>query len=275
MNLVPRYFFVFTTFYFFLPFFYHLCINNLTTNQMDLSAPSHQPQTEKPNLALINKLFPIIFISLTVLFVSILVYQQQQIKLLSSKLELVSTTPHSTTPILSVTQAVLPTSTSSPVISPTVSREFTFTKPHNLPIHISAAQSFKVLDRFKADELYQNNLECGLSNGLDYFQKFVNSFSENEQGHVYEISYTEPSQEPKSWVLTIIPNQIGYTDIAEFRQNFNICAVGGTTYPFLLSKKYLMFVSACGSGADDMSGLPHGCDIISKTLSDLIKLNDF
>jgi len=74
------------------------------------------------------------------------------------------------------------------------------------------------------------------------------------------------------WIVTIVPNNIGYTSLKKFKDDFALCSVGGNRYPSLITKNYLLFVSSYETGFDDGSGRPHGCNEIREFVEPTIEL---
>ena len=100
----------------------------------------------------------------------------------------------------------------------------------------------------------------------------MSKFSSSDKGHIYKISYTGQTQGSGIWKITVIPNKLGYRNLDEFKNDFDLCYAGGDEYPTLISENYLLFVSSCGTGFDDGSGLPHGCDMVRKSIEPTIIL---
>lgn len=115
-------------------------------------------------------------------------------------------------------------------------------------------------------------MECGTTHLTpDYADKLAQYFT-NVQTHTYTFTYTKESQEPNSFIVTILPNTPYYTSSSEFEKDFNICAAGGTLYPYTFNEQWLMFVSSCGSGYDDGSTVLHGCDKIKNEIEPTLRL---
>jgi hypothetical protein len=115
--------------------------------------------------------------------------------------------------------------------------------------------------------------ECGNNEDEDYFDNILSKFSTEDKGYIYEFKYTSEGQGRNSWLVTIIPNNIGYTNLKDFENDFMQCAAGGIRYPKLISNNYLLFQSSCGTGAMDSSGLPIGCEIAKEVIEPTLKLN--
>ena len=125
---------------------------------------------------------------------------------------------------------------------------------------------------FTASQLQAAAQECGVNNnGLDYFNQLVSKFAGTSK-IVYSFKYKGDSQDDGVFKVTIVPNKAGYTSIDQFKQDFDICSAGGEAYPKLVNKDWLLFVSSCGSGFDDGSGLIHGCDEVETIVEPSLKL---
>jgi uncharacterized protein YxeA len=125
---------------------------------------------------------------------------------------------------------------------------------------------------FTASQLQAAAQECGVNNnGLGYFNQLVSKFAGTSK-IVYSFKYKGDSQDSGVFKVTIIPNKAGYTSIDQFKQDFDICSAGGEAYPKLVNKDWLLFVSSCGSGFDDGSGLIHGCDEVETIVEPSLKL---
>lgn len=126
-------------------------------------------------------------------------------------------------------------------------------------------QKFSVLDLFKSSNLAENSIECGTNQDKQYFDDLLSEYTENDLGNKYIFKYNKPSQD-NSWTITAIPNKLGYSDIEQFKNDFDLCFAGAEKYPHLISENNLLFVTSCGSGFDDASGLPHGCEEIREII---------
>lgn len=149
------------------------------------------------------------------------------------------------------------------------SYEFTFTNKNNFPI---SREEFDVLQHFTVADLENKSQECGTNKSQAYFSNLLSKFASGDKGYTYEISYTGQTQGTGIWEITIIPNKLGYKNINGFKNDFDLCYAGGSEYPKLISENYLLFVSSCGTGFDDGSGLPHGCDAVRESIEPTIVL---
>jgi hypothetical protein len=122
-----------------------------------------------------------------------------------------------------------------------------------------------------AEQLKNMAKECESQHPENYFNNLVAKFS-GEKKIVYTFKYAGKSQTPDAFVVTVIPNKMGYRSLEEFKKDFDICAAGGDAYPTKLNSAWLLFVSSCGSGLDDGSGLPHGCEKVRGMVEPSLKL---
>jgi len=125
---------------------------------------------------------------------------------------------------------------------------------------------------YTADQLKSMAEECSSQHETGYFDKLVARFSGTNK-IVYNFKYQGKSQDAGVYTVTLLPNKAGYASIDQFKKDFDICAAGGDAYPTMLNSNWLLFVNACGTGFDDGSGLPHGCDEVQKIIEPSLKLN--
>ncbi|MEK7528922.1 MAG: hypothetical protein AAB592_04085 [Patescibacteria group bacterium] len=138
---------------------------------------------------------------------------------------------------------------------------------------VSATVSKKTVSfDYTADQLKGMAEECGAQHNAGYFDQLVSKFS-GATKTMYNFKYTGASQDSSTFTVTLLPNKAGYTSLDQFKKDFDICAAGGDAYPTQLNSSWLLFVNACGSGFDDGSGRPHGCDEIEKIVAPTLKLN--
>jgi len=125
---------------------------------------------------------------------------------------------------------------------------------------------------FKTDDLKYLADECGTKYESGHFDKLVSEFKDSPK-IVYNFKYKGDSQGDGIFKVTILPNKAGYTSVDQFKKDFDQCAVAGDTYPKLVNKNWLLFVSSCGSGFDDGSGIVHGCDEVKNIVEPSLELN--
>ncbi len=147
--------------------------------------------------------------------------------------------------------------------------EFMYSNINNFPI---SKEEFNVLQRFTPAQLESDSKGCGTNKSQSYFQNLLSHFSPNDKGVIYKFNYFGPTQGRGFWQVTVIPNKIGYTDVDSFSSDFGTCYAGGLGYTKLVSENYLLFVSSCGTGVEDSSGLPHGCNVVQELIEHTIKL---
>lgn len=160
------------------------------------------------------------------------------------------------------------TPTTEEVIAPEVA-----TDPLSYSITgVSATVSKKTTQfDYTAEQLKGMADECGSQHNTSYFDQLVLMFS-GATKTMYNFKYTGESQDSSTFVVTLLPNKVGYTSLDQFKKDFDICAAGGSAYPTKLNDDWLLFVNACGTGFDDGSGRPHGCDEVKKVVSPTLKL---
>lgn len=125
---------------------------------------------------------------------------------------------------------------------------------------------------YTAEQLKGMADECSSQHNAGYFDQLVSKFSGTTKT-MYNFKYTGTSQDSSTFVVTLLPNKAGYTSLDQFQKDFAICAAGGDAYPTMLNSSWLLFVNACGTGFDDGSGRPHGCDEVEKVVNPTLKLN--
>ncbi len=114
--------------------------------------------------------------------------------------------------------------------------------------------------------------ECGAKHEEGYFDKLVAKFN-GARKTSYIFKYRGVSQDDGIYKVTVIENKAGYVSLDQFKRDFDICAVAGDAYPKMLNDKWLLFVSACGSGVSDGSDRPFGCDEVQNIVEPSLKLN--
>ncbi|HPA25904.1 MAG TPA: hypothetical protein PLK76_04060 [bacterium] len=125
---------------------------------------------------------------------------------------------------------------------------------------------------YTADQLVSMAEECGNSQTASYFSNLVSKFSGTTKT-VYNFKYTGASQESDTFVVTLMPNKAGYSSLDEFKKDFDQCYAGGDAYPTKLNSDWLLFVNSCGTGFDDGSGKPIGCQEVRDVVELTLKLN--
>lgn len=125
---------------------------------------------------------------------------------------------------------------------------------------------------YTVEQLKGRASECGSEHEDGYFENLIARFDDVSKT-IYSFQYAEDSQEPDSFNVTLLPNKAGYALLDEFKKDFDICAAGGQDYPHMLNENWLMFTSSCGSGFDDGSGRPNGCEEARKAVEESLELN--
>lgn len=123
---------------------------------------------------------------------------------------------------------------------------------------------------YTADGLTAMAEECGSEHVDGYFENLIKTY-EGISPMQYSFIYQGESQDSGIYNVTLLPNLMNYKTMEEFGADFRICAAGGGGYPYMLNDEWLVFTGSCGSGYDDGSGLPHGCqevlDVVKPSLS--------
>jgi len=125
---------------------------------------------------------------------------------------------------------------------------------------------------YTADQLVSMAQECGNEQSVSYFNSLVSKFS-GAIKTVYSFKYTGASQESDTFVVTLLPNKAGYFSFDEFKKDFDQCYAGGDAYPTKFNSDWLLFVNFCGTGFDDGSGKPIGCQEVRDVVEPTLKLN--
>lgn len=136
--------------------------------------------------------------------------------------------------------------------------------------HVSTKE-FNVLDIFSISTLRAQSLECGTNQSESHFKTTLSRYI-GIKGLQYSFQYQGQSQDSGIWTVTVIPNGGAYLSDLSFKSDFDMCFAGGDKYPSLMTDSYLLFISGCGSGFDDDSGKPHGCDEVQEAVYPTIKL---
>lgn len=125
---------------------------------------------------------------------------------------------------------------------------------------------------YTAEQLKANADDCGAQQADGYFDDLIAKFNGTTKT-IYSFKYTGESQEPNTFVTILLPNKPGYISLDQFKNDFNSCAAGENAYPKMLNKDWLLFENSCGSGLDDDSGKPIGCEEVKKVVEPSLKLN--
>ncbi len=170
----------------------------------------------------------------------------------------ITPTPESTT-----TTTPEPTEISTSVLIPASTDSFEYGK--NDQVFSLTKNKFNVLKEFNLSEFISD----GCANKSEqYYRQLLSNYSKDDFGTEYHFTYKE--QASRDWVVTVIPNKIGYANLKDFKNDFDICAAGASKYPSLVSEKYLLFIMSCGSGGPDPYAV--GCDLVREIVEPTIKL---
>lgn len=126
---------------------------------------------------------------------------------------------------------------------------------------------------YTAEQLTAAAAECGTEQADGYYDELVAKFAGTTKT-IYNFKYQGASQSSDTFVVTLLPNKAEYISMfGQFSKDFEVCAAGGEAYPKMLNNDWLLFTNSCGSGFDDGSGLPIGCDEVQKIVEPSLKLN--
>lgn len=111
-----------------------------------------------------------------------------------------------------------------------------------------------------ANDLLAQAQECGYARDAQYYLDLENLYKW-EQAQQYTFSAKGDDGTAGSWTVTTISNAAKYSSFESFKQDFDICAVGGVYYPLAVGDTALVMSSSCGSGytAEGSSG-NSGCE---------------
>lgn len=158
-----------------------------------------------------------------------------------------------------------PTAVSTTMVIP----EFSFDQP--AVVKSPTKTTFQVRQGFALDDLVSASASCGNNLTKEHFAAVLKTFAPTDVANEYHFVFNGASQSPSELVITAMPNKLNYGSEADFKQDFDICGAGASRYPYKVSPSYLLFISSCGSGYSDGSGLPNGCqkvkDAIEPSLS--------
>lgn len=140
-------------------------------------------------------------------------------------------------------------------------------------IEFSALNFF---DKASQHASYSHECDSALKNYIkrdeNYYNNIISKFNSNDKGYIYVFKYKKENQGRDSWLITLIPNKIGYSSFEDFNNDFIQCTAGADS-PKAISKNYLFFESACGTGFNDGSSLPIGCNVVKAYTEPFLKLN--
>lgn len=162
-------------------------------------------------------------------------------------------------------------SMSSPEVNSEQVSEFSFDSQGK--VKTIEKTTFGVRQGFALAELVNDSTGCGTNLTQDHFANVLKMYAPTDKATEYHFVYNGASQRPSEWVVTTMPNKPHYQSLDDFKKDFDICDGGASRYPFLVSADFVLFVSSCGTGLSDGSGLPNGCQEIQDAVGPTIKLN--
>lgn len=126
---------------------------------------------------------------------------------------------------------------------------------------------------YTVDQLVSMSKECGNNQTESYFSNLVSQFNGTTKT-LYTFTYQGETQDSASFIVTLLPNKAGYSSLDQFGKDFAQCFAAGNAHPTMMNDDWLLFTSTCGSGFDDGSGRPHGCDEVRDVIYPTLKLKD-
>ena len=124
-----------------------------------------------------------------------------------------------------------------------------------------------------AKSFLNQSIECSGTKDQTYFENLVATFA-SANAMEYTFTYKGESQDSSEWTVTLLQNSGEYyKNLDDFKGDFNICSAGGDYYPTRMNSQWLMFESSCGSGFDDGSGKPKGCEELRKAIEPTLEFN--
>jgi len=105
-------------------------------------------------------------------------------------------------------------------------------------------------DEERDKDYYEKKIQdyCLINKDIKYFEELLSNFSEEDIGIEYsfylteeQVSQREPGTLTYPWIIIVIPNKIGYTNMEDFKADFDFCSgTGGVRYPYLMSKLFII-----------------------------------
>lgn len=161
-----------------------------------------------------------------------------------------------------------PTKILTPAVIPAATDSFAYGK--NDDVFSLSENKFKVLDKFSVSGLIGLSVKCRTNKSEQYFKQLLSNYSNNDNGTEYHFTYTK--EDSRDWIITVIPNKIGYVDLADFKKDFDVCEVGADRYPLLISENYLLFTMSCRKDFEEPDWYAIGCDFVREIIEPTIKL---
>ncbi len=123
-----------------------------------------------------------------------------------------------------------------------------------------------------ADALFAQATECGFARTADYYLDIENLFA-GQSAERYAFTAAGDFAEPSTWTVTVMPDAPAYASTSSFKQDFDICAVGGSLYPVRAESGALIFSDSCGSGYQkDGETRAQGCETARKAVEPTIAI---
>jgi hypothetical protein len=125
---------------------------------------------------------------------------------------------------------------------------------------------------FTAADLESMANECGSTHEAGYFNRLVEAYKDTPKT-TYNFKFKGESQGSDTFIATLLLNRMEYLTLDAVKKDFDLCAAGGEMYPTAMNSKWLLFINSCGTGFDDGSGKPSGCEEARKVVEPTLKLN--
>jgi hypothetical protein len=125
---------------------------------------------------------------------------------------------------------------------------------------------------YTAAQLWAMADECGSTHEERYFERLVAAYKDTSKT-MYKFKYNGDSQESDTFIATVLQNRMEYASLDGVKKDFDLCAAGGDMYPTAMNSRFILFVNSCGTGFDDGSDKPVGCEEVRKVVEPTLKLN--
>ncbi len=118
---------------------------------------------------------------------------------------------------------------------------------------------------YTIDKLINMSRECDGNKTENYFSKLIDKFK-NTPKFIYNFQIDNKG----TFAVTVLANKMNYSNMKDFKSDFDQCYAGGDAYPTMLNKDWLLFISSCGTGMASDSA--KSCDEIKKLIMPSLKL---
>jgi hypothetical protein len=126
-----------------------------------------------------------------------------------------------------------------------------------------------ISELYTAETLAAMSEECGTNKTEAYFKTLLSKFSTTDKAVTYKFfAHGANVKTDGPWTVTVLPNKLGYTNLTDFRKDFDLCAAGNN-YPSQVSAKYLLLTGSCGGAATKQNV---NCEKVQKSIEPSLKL---